>query len=308
MTALLRSWRGPRRPRDRHRADGRRRRTARSGSAQIKGRRLAVAQQPSEAEAAGMPRTAIEAGVVDLALPLRDIPAAIARYCGAAPRLSTVNGERRRAAVVALLAVLEEHAQPRFRRVLAVASSIRRVGRRMRMHAIDDWSEYLGCCAPTRPRPSALVGDVLRMSRSSSREPVRAARDGRVAALFALKHGDRDSVARLDRRLLDGRRARTRLRSRCSSERAPRVRPRIQVFASDFAEDSLQRARLGRYPAAIAGLMSAEALAEVASSVRSSAIACEPELRNLVVFAAATTSSTTFRFRSSISSFAAAAC
>ena len=59
-----------------------------SGLARIKDQGgLTVVQDPAEAEYSGMPRAAIEAGAADLVLPLRDIPAAIVRYCGADPRV-----------------------------------------------------------------------------------------------------------------------------------------------------------------------------------------------------------------------------
>ena len=53
------------------------------GLRRIKDRRgLVIVQDPSEAEHDGMPRSALDTGVVDLVLPLREIARAIIRYCG----------------------------------------------------------------------------------------------------------------------------------------------------------------------------------------------------------------------------------
>ncbi len=46
---------------------------------------LVIVQDPNEAEYDGMPRSASEAGAVDLVLPLREISGAIERYCGVVP-------------------------------------------------------------------------------------------------------------------------------------------------------------------------------------------------------------------------------
>ena len=48
---------------------------------------IAIAQEPSEAEYDGMPRSAIATGMVDRILPVADIPAAIVEMSRAKPQL-----------------------------------------------------------------------------------------------------------------------------------------------------------------------------------------------------------------------------
>ena len=47
-----------------------------------------IAQDPSEAEYDGMPQSAIATGLVDLVLPVAEIPAAILRFAHTEPRIS----------------------------------------------------------------------------------------------------------------------------------------------------------------------------------------------------------------------------
>jgi two-component system CheB/CheR fusion protein len=259
-----------------------------SGLAHIKDQGgLSVVQDPAEAEYAGMPRAAIDAGVADLVLPLRDIPAAIARYCAAAPRLPArgrhddgFDAE----ALGALLELLEAHTQRDFsvyrRSVLA-----RRVGKRMRLQAIDDWSKYLELLRSDAAEVQALAGDIHSNVAGSFRDEKAFARlEGVLPRLFAAKAGNHDTVRAWVVGCSTGEEAYS-LAIALLEERSRRgMQTLIQVFASDVGEESLQRARLGTYSSEIEASLSAERLMkffvrdERGYRVRS-------ELRNAVVFA-----------------------
>jgi two-component system, chemotaxis family, CheB/CheR fusion protein len=261
-----------------------------SGLAHIKEQGgLTVVQDPAEAEYAGMPRAAIDAGVADLVLPLREIPAAIARYSGAAPRLPADGrhdgSDTEVEPLGELLALLEKHTQRDFsvyrRSVLA-----RRIGKRMRLKAIDDWSKYLELLRSDAAEAEALAGDVSSNAARFFRDEKMFGRlEGDVLPrLFALKASGRDTVRAWVVGCSTGEEAYS-VAIALLEERSRRdAQAPIQVFASEVAEDSLQRARLGTYSPEIEDSLSAERLAkffvrdERGYRVRS-------ELRDVVVFA-----------------------
>ncbi len=249
---------------------------------------LTMVQDPAEAEYPRMPSAAIEAGVADLVLSLRDMPAAIDRFCAADPRLPTRGGEPGgidAEPLAELLALLETRTQRDFS-VYRPAVLARRIGRRMRLRAVDDWSKYLELLDGDAAEAEALAAEVLANVATFFRPEETFARlEGDVLPrVFAAKANDRDAIRAWVVGCSMGETAYS-LAIALLEERARRnAQTPIQVFASDVAEEALQRARLGTYSTEIEDSVSAERLAkyfvrdEHGYRVRS-------ELRNIVVFA-----------------------
>ena len=248
---------------------------------------LTIAQDPAEAECAGMPRSAMESGVVDLVLPLRDIPASIARYCGADPQLTheqSVGGDSDP------LAELLELLELRTGRDLAVyrrSLLTQRAAKRMRIHARDDWSAYLELLRADTAEVEALANELLLnvtdfFSRENGFDRLEA---DVLPRLLATKTIDGDTLRAWVVGCSTGEDAYSLAIALLEQYARRAVQPRIQVFASDLAEGSLHRARLGSYPKEIEDLVSPQRLA--AFFVREErGYRVRPELRDLVVFAA----------------------
>jgi two-component system CheB/CheR fusion protein len=257
------------------------------GLAQIKGRGgLTIVQDPVEAEQDGMPRSAIDGGGVDLVLPLRDIPSAIARYCGTQPRLPIGgDGAGESAALAELLEQLEARTGRAFG-AYARGPLERRVGKRMRLHGFEDWPRYVDLVRSDSGEAEALCNELLlnvteffghqpafeRLERSLLPKILEAksdAHDTLRAWLVGCSTGE-DAYS-LAIALLEAREQRA-------------VRPAIQLFASDLADEPLRYARLGVYPAEIAETMPSARLTKFFLR-EDGTYRVRPHLRNLVVFA-----------------------
>ncbi len=248
-----------------------------------------IVQDPGEAEYAGMPRAAIETGAADLVLPLREISAEIARYCGTDPRLPGQawrdGGDRDQAPIGELLELLAARTGRDFA-VYRLSLLARRIGKRMRVRAIDDWPRYLELVRGDAREVDALAADLLsNVTEFFGHEGVSERLEADVLPrLFALKSDDSDTVRAWAVGCSTGEDAYS-LAIALLEERLRReVQPRIQVFASDTAEEALQRARLGLYLPEIEASLSPERL-EKFFVVDERGYRVRPYLRNVVVFA-----------------------
>jgi two-component system CheB/CheR fusion protein len=258
------------------------------GLAQIKRRGgLTIAQSPREAEHGGMPLSAIEAGRVDLVLPVREMPAVIARFARADPHLKQ---ELRDAAEEAaplrelrdLLAARTGHDFSVYRR----SSLLRRVDKRMRVHAIDDCDAYIELVRTDAREAAALAEDLLlHVSEFFDGTVLAGIESEALPRLFALKTTERDTLRAWVVGCSTGEDAYS-LAITLLEERARRDSgTRLQVFASDVDEESLQHARAGVYPLEIEQSMSPERLEKFFVREGGRAYRVRSALRNAVVFA-----------------------
>ena len=260
------------------------------GLARVKDRGgLTIVQDPVEAEFGGMPRSALEAGVVDLVLPLREIPTAIARYCGAAPKLPSKRHEsakRDTAPLADLLDLLEQRTGLDFS-VYQRSLVMRRADKRMRVHAINDWAGYLELLRADTGEAEALANDLLlNVSEFFGQKTAFGRLETDVLPrLFAMKSGAHDTLRAWVVGCSTGEQAYSLGIALLEHRAACEVQPSIQIFASDMAEASLQRARLGFYPAEIEGFVSPERLAGFFTRDDERGYRVRTELRRLVVFA-----------------------
>ena len=156
----------------------------------------------------------------------------------------------------------------------------------MRLRAIDDWQKYLELLRDDATEAEALAGDVSSNVTGFFRDDKAFARlEGDVLPrLFALRSGDRDTVRVWIVGCCCGR-GHLLARERVARGAARHdIETRVQIFASDVAEEALQRARLGIYAPEIEDWISGERLAKF--FVRDEhGYRVRPELRNIVVFA-----------------------
>ncbi len=223
---------------------------------------LTIAQDLAEAEHDSMPRSAIATGVVDLVLPVRAIPAALADYGSrrlpsAAEETLPASAEGLLAPIIALLKEAKAHDFSPYK----PAMLMRRIAHRMALNKREELSDYLDLLRKDPREVDALFKDDL----------------VNVTEFFR----DRDHFAYLEREIVpdilkrhaDDTPIRAWVPACSTGEEAYSVailliealaaaeRPiRLQVFATDVNPDALETVRRGTYPDSIADNVSAERL------------------------------------------------
>jgi two-component system CheB/CheR fusion protein len=205
----------------------------------------------------GMPDSAIGGGLVDLVLPVQDIPAALATYAASFPKLAALTSEADRAADdEARIAAARRTICETLRRAVGhdfsgykERSFLRRVQRRMQVLRIATIDAYAERLQGDHDEAMALLRDLLISVTSFFRdaEAFAALAEKVIPKLFEGK-GAADSVRVWVPGCATGEEAFSiaiLLRehaARCAAQ------PRLQVFATDIDDAALQVARAGHYP------------------------------------------------------------
>ncbi len=233
---------------------------------------LTIAQDPDEAEHPSMPRAAIDTGMVDWVLPVREMPARLLGYhhMEQALRLPPEDGPQ----PAAPAAPVPDESETSLREVLSFlrtrtgrdfsyykrATILRRISRRMQVNGVDDLSDYLTFLRTHPGEAGALLHDLLISVTNFFRDrDAFAALEAQIPELFRNKgHGDviRVWVAAC----ATGEEAYSIAMLLLEHARKLEVAPNLQVFACDLDDDAIQTARAGIYPAAITADVSEERL------------------------------------------------
>jgi two-component system CheB/CheR fusion protein len=254
---------------------------------------LTVVQDPAEAEYDGMPQSAIATGLVDLVLPLAEIPAAILRYAATRPRVpvpasETDLGDAERRLLHDVFAQLRARTGRDFSRYKR-STILRRIRRRMQLRAVEELPAYLAVLREEPGEVRELADDLLVTVTNFFRdaEVFEALERDVVPRLFEGKGPD-DDVRVWSVGCATGEEAYS-LAILLLEEAARRsggheALPHLQVFASDLHEHSLARAREGVYPGDIAADVSPERLSRFFHR-EDGGYRIRKEVRELVVFA-----------------------
>ena len=250
---------------------------------------LTIVQDPQQAEHDGMPRSAIASGMVDLVLPLQDIPGAVIRFARVRPQVTMPEeGEaldrdesRVLQKIYAQIRARTGHDFSQYKR----STILRRIHRRMHIRHAGTLLDYLDLLRSDRDEVKALFDDLL----------ITVTEFFRDRAVF--EHMEQTVLPSL----FEGKTAEDQIRVwsvGCSTgeeayslamlllEQASRrdVHPQLQVFASDLHASSLGAARDGIYPAEIAENVSPERLRRFFVP-ENGHFRVRHEVRELVVFA-----------------------
>lgn len=255
------------------------------------GNGLAIVQDPLEAEADGMPRSALATGMVDRVLPLRQIAGEIVRFCSTRPQL--YGGERGRAAAGGEPAQLREILEALHERTghdfatYTSATLRRRLRRRMQLAHVTTLAAYRELLRAAPEELDRLADDVsLTVTEFFSEPQVDAALESHVlpgilagksqadprVRLWSFGCATGEEAYALGMLLLE---ARTRLGSALQ----------VQVFATEVSPKILETARLGLYPREIAESVSPERVRRFFTPENGSYRVAR-ELRDIIVFAA----------------------
>ena len=251
---------------------------------------VTIVQDPEEAEYDGMPRSAIATGEVDLVLPLAEMPSHVLRIAKTRPRVSkggepsppTGNDqERLLQKIFAQVRARTGHDFTSYKR----STIMRRIGRRMQIHQIEDLQGYLELLRSQRGEVLQLFEDLLITVTEFFRddEVYQLLIDKTLPRLFESK-GARDRVRVWSVGCSTGEEAYSLAILMLEEAGRRDLRPQIQIFASDLHETSLKRARDGVYPDSIASAVSAERL-ERYFVQEGGTYRVRSEVRELVVFA-----------------------
>lgn len=233
---------------------------------------LTIAQDPDEAEHNSMPRTAIETGMVDWVLKVREMPGRLLEYVGREKRLKLPPEEGPQPAET--VPQTPDEAEAALRDVLIYlrtrtahdftyykrATILRRISRRMQVNGVDDLPAYLVFLRTHPGEAGALLQDLLISVTNFFRDrEAFAALEAQIPQLFRDK-GPNDAVRVWCAACATGEEAYSVAMLLSEHARTLEAPPRLQVFATDLDEDVVKRSRDGVYPEAITTDVSEERL------------------------------------------------
>jgi two-component system, chemotaxis family, CheB/CheR fusion protein len=230
---------------------------------------LTVAQDPEQASHGGMPRSAIQTGMVDWVLPVQDMPARLLQYFrlenavelppedapeeAAAP---TGSGESDLRDVLTFLRTRTGRDFSHYKR----ATVLRRIARRMQVNGVDNLAAYVNVLRTRPGECQELLQDLLISVTNFFRDAdCFTALESHIAGLFEGK-GPGDVVRVWVMACATGEEAYSITMMLSEQARKLEAPPLIQVFATDLDEHAVQVAREGVYPAAIEADVSEERL------------------------------------------------
>jgi len=247
---------------------------------------LTLAQDEQSAQYPDMPLSAAATLLVDCVLPPQEMPQLLLGHAnGSRDGMAThaVDSNALSGAVDTVLALLEQRSGHDFRGYKTAAVS-RRIERRMRVHQMDLVADYLALLETNRHELDLLFSELLIG----------------VTRFFRDKEVFHALASLLGSRLMEGARGapvRAWVAACSTGEEAYSMamllselslgsgrRSRAQVFATDIDSNVIERARLGRYPEAVAADIGAERLERF--FVRDGTDYCvKKDIRELCVFA-----------------------
>jgi len=256
---------------------------------------LTIAQDPDEAEHAGMPRAAIATGMIDWVLRVAEMPARVGRYhellgrlklppeSGPQPERAAETSDEREAALRDVLAYLRTQTGRDFN-YYKRATIVRRIARRMSVNGIEDLPGYLAFMRTHPGEAGALLQDLLISVTNFFRDrDAFDALEAQIPAFFADKSAN-DEVRVWVPACATGEEAYSIAILLAEQARTLEAPPSLQVFATDLDEGSIRAAREGLYPLALAADVSEERLRRFFTKERRG-YRVRGELRETVLFA-----------------------
>jgi PAS domain S-box-containing protein len=247
---------------------------------------MAMVQDPRTAEYSDMPRSAIAAGLADYILPPEQMPQALIRYVehfsAASDRAAEAVDD---ADLDQLLALLRTAAKLDFR-CYRKNTLLRRARRRMGLHHIDRLPEYLALLLAHPEEVARLAKDFLISVTSFFRDrDVFRALEAQVIPPLVLAKGADDALRVWVPGCATGEEAYSIAMLLIEQLESANKTCRLQVFATDVAEDALEVARRGCYPEGIAADVSPERLARFFTPTGGHAYQVNKPLREAITFA-----------------------
>ncbi len=215
---------------------------------------LLMVQDPEEAEYDSMPRAAIDTGLADVVLGVRDLAQKLVGYTRQIPNLPQDAAELTAPEMETVLRILAQvhartgHDFSQYKR----ATILRRIQRRMQLHGHSNLDQYMEFLRHNSTEAFAIFNDILIGVTNffRDRESWEAMAEQIVPKIFEGKEvGDTIRVWSIG--CATGEEAYSLAMLLIEHAETQHAHYQIQVFASDLDDKSLARAREGLYPAVI---------------------------------------------------------
>ncbi len=233
---------------------------------------LTIAQDPDQAEYAGMPQSAINTGMVDWVLTVEDIPKRLVEFRKMAdrlklpaedgpiptspPRQAPDQSEALLRELLVFLRTRTGHDFSCYKR----ATVVRRIARRMQVNGAEDLSQYLTTLRTYPGEAGAMVQDLLITVTNFFRDrDAFAALETCLPDLF-VNRGPNDPVRVWVPACATGEEAYSIGMLLLEHVRTLESPPPLQIFACDLDHEAIQTARAGHYPDTIVADVSEERL------------------------------------------------
>ena len=258
---------------------------------------LTIAQDMDEAEHPSMPRTAIETGMVDWVMRVRDIPQKLVAYMKQEHVLKLPPEEGPQPAQP--VKASHNQAETALREVLVFlrtrtgrdfsyykrATILRRIARRMQVNGVDDLPGYLSYLRRHPGESGALLQDLLISVTNFFRDrDAFEAVEKLIPQLFEGK-SQSDSVRVWCPACATGEEAYSMAMLLLEHARTLDTPPSLQVFACDLDEEAIAKARAGHFPGAMVADVSEERVKKFFTKEHGG-YRVRRELREMVLFAA----------------------
>lgn len=257
---------------------------------------LTIAQDVNEAEHTGMPRAAIDTGMVDWVLKVADMPDRIVEYFRREKQIELPPEEEPPAATPAQVPLEHENTLHEVLAFLRMrtgrdftcykrATIVRRISRRMQVNGIDTLGAYLALLRTNPGEAGALLKDLLISVTNffRDREAFRAlARH--LPEIFARKKPG-DVLRAWVPACATGEEAYSVAMLLVEQAREIEFPPAIQVFGCDLDADAIRVARAGLYPSTITADMTEERLQRFFTREQDG-YRVRRELREMILFSA----------------------
>lgn len=229
---------------------------------------LVLVQDPATARFDGMPRSAIDSGLVDIVAPVEDLPQRIADTLGrealtqpaGAPVIPETAAQK--SAFEKICILLRERTGHDFS-LYKKSTLYRRIERRMAIHQIERLADYVRCLREIPIEGDLLFRELLIGVTSFFRDPAswEYLRDNALPELLARTPAGKPLRAWVAGCSTGEEAYSLAMVFREALERMEQPgRHALQIFATDLDPDAIDRARKGLYPANIAADVSAERL------------------------------------------------
>ena len=226
---------------------------------------ITLAQDPDDAEFEGMPQSAVRSGIVDVVAPAAELAEQLARYRDALSQIQLPSeAEELPDDEEEVLSGIFRHLKDRagndfsdYKR----STMLRRIGRRMQVHHIEEMSRYLTYLREHEDEAQALLQDLLITVTDFFRDPeaFETLQQEVIPTLFA--ENEEDRVVRVwAAGCATGEEAYSLAISLHEYAANLAEPPEVQVFATDLGEKAIRTARAGFYPENIAADVSEERL------------------------------------------------
>jgi two-component system, chemotaxis family, CheB/CheR fusion protein len=250
---------------------------------------LTIVQEPSDAQFDGMPQTALATGMVDMVLSVEAMPRAFVGFAETRPVVTRAEHEAASARIDQYLlrdivGVVRDRTGRDFGQYKR-ATLLRRIGRRMQIHGLPELEAYRALVHRDPTEAVALGDEFLINVTEFFRDPdvFDELERSIVPQLFHGKGSD-GAVRVWSVGCSTGEEAYSLallLHEHAATLASP---PTIQLFASDLHQESLRRAREGRYPETISAHVSEERLQRFFDYDHGTYV-IKPQVRESIVFA-----------------------